>query len=86
MSESLKLNSDDTEPFVKDEYGLDKGNARSTYFPGWTMHILAEGQTPSFVPLFRVHVDSKEELELARTVQPSIVEADFYLCGEKVEV
>jgi hypothetical protein len=60
-------------------------NAQSRFFPAWWMYILAEGEVYEPRPLYKVPVSNEAELALARSAQPEIVDAMYFLNGELVE-
>jgi len=84
MPETLSRRPEE-EPFITDEFGQNKGNARATYYNAWWMYIVGGNQAAASRPLYSIHVETEEELALAQAVQPSIVDARFYLRGELVE-
>ncbi len=64
------------EPRYRDLGAVDIGNAQSRFFPSWSSYIGVEQES---LPLYRVIVDNKADLELAQAIEPDGVEADYVL-------
>lgn len=56
--------------------------ARSRFFPSWSNYI---GTRQESLPLYRVIVNNTADLELAKSVQPDVVEADYVLVDMRPE-
>ncbi len=51
-------------------------SAQARFFPAWWSYIGTKRQSP---PLYRVVVTSRADLELAKAVEPDVVDADYVL-------